>query len=310
MNPRRTLCLGVFIGSVVLFSQVALAEVRLPSVVINEIMFDPADQLGTDDDYEWIELYNTTNQPISLVGWTLNDISLAGTIAAHDYAIVARQDRSDPDQDGEFFTAYYNDEHGHLIRSLVLDLLNAPLRMEGDEFEIELHGPQGQDIDEAEFHPAPGGGGDGSSLERILTLYEPEHGQFAPSNPEADHGSPAAQNSVAAVTLRPWVPEEEIARGDSLIVFEQYRNNTATTIQGFVYREAVLADSSRVGVGPPEEILIPAGETLELRRAFYVSRACPLGLTRYRAAIGAEGRSINSAFDEFIVATGDQVLYR
>jgi len=39
-----------------------------PSILINELLYDPA---GTDTGKEWIELYNTTNSEINLKGWKL-----------------------------------------------------------------------------------------------------------------------------------------------------------------------------------------------------------------------------------------------
>jgi len=46
----------------------------LGDVVINEFVSDP-----TDNDVEWIELYNTTNQAIDLIGWTIEEGSGAQT---------------------------------------------------------------------------------------------------------------------------------------------------------------------------------------------------------------------------------------
>ncbi len=53
-------------------------------VVINELVSDP-----TDEEEEWVELYNTTQQEILLTGWTLEDgskrkISLNGTLGTED----------------------------------------------------------------------------------------------------------------------------------------------------------------------------------------------------------------------------------
>lgn len=64
-------------------------------VVINEVAW-----MGTTVSYadEWIELYNTTGQSISLSGWTLRatdgepNISLSGTIEPHGYFLLERTD--------------------------------------------------------------------------------------------------------------------------------------------------------------------------------------------------------------------------
>lgn len=68
-----------------------------PDVVINEIAW-----MGTayDANDEWIELYNNTDTPIDLTGWTLQaadgtpGITLAGTMPAHDYFLLERTDDS------------------------------------------------------------------------------------------------------------------------------------------------------------------------------------------------------------------------
>src|SRR5215467_5446962 len=41
-------------------------------VVIDEIMADPSPQIGLPNN-EWIELKNTSNQPIDLQGWRIGD---------------------------------------------------------------------------------------------------------------------------------------------------------------------------------------------------------------------------------------------
>jgi hypothetical protein len=42
-------------------------------IVINEIMYNPPASMGDDDFYEWIELYNNSNNAVNLSGWKLLD---------------------------------------------------------------------------------------------------------------------------------------------------------------------------------------------------------------------------------------------
>lgn len=42
------------------------------SVVINEVLYDPL-EVGDEPAGEWVELFNRTDQPVSLMGWTLGD---------------------------------------------------------------------------------------------------------------------------------------------------------------------------------------------------------------------------------------------
>ncbi|WP_423224762.1 lamin tail domain-containing protein [Candidatus Amarolinea aalborgensis] len=63
------------------------------SVVINEVEYDTV-QAGSDTDYEWFELYNTSDAALTLSGWRIGDNSSQDvipdlTIAAHGFVIVA-----------------------------------------------------------------------------------------------------------------------------------------------------------------------------------------------------------------------------
>jgi len=63
-------------------------------LVVNEIHYNPASSQGTDDLYEFLEIYNTTTAAIDLTGLTLesgtNVVDLSGnTIAANDFVVVA-----------------------------------------------------------------------------------------------------------------------------------------------------------------------------------------------------------------------------
>ncbi|RMF39005.1 MAG: DUF11 domain-containing protein, partial [Chloroflexi bacterium] len=64
-------------------------------VVINEVAWMGTTASAAD---EWIELYNTTDRPITLTGWTLRsddgspNISLDGVIPAHGYYLIERTD--------------------------------------------------------------------------------------------------------------------------------------------------------------------------------------------------------------------------
>lgn len=68
-------------------------------VLITEVLFDPGPTAmqGTDADNEWVEVYNGTNAPIDLQGWSIGDGVATDTIAtasltlpAGEYLIVTR----------------------------------------------------------------------------------------------------------------------------------------------------------------------------------------------------------------------------
>ena len=62
-------------------------------VLIHEVEYD-AVQSGTDTAYEWFELYNATNQTITLTNWTISDaissdVIPTAVISPHDFIVVA-----------------------------------------------------------------------------------------------------------------------------------------------------------------------------------------------------------------------------
>ena len=66
------------------------------TVVINEIMYHPAD---TEEQLEWVELYNQLSVDLDLSGWTVRggidfDFPEGSTIGGGEYLVVARS----PDQ--------------------------------------------------------------------------------------------------------------------------------------------------------------------------------------------------------------------
>ncbi|MCF6237719.1 MAG: lamin tail domain-containing protein, partial [Candidatus Marinimicrobia bacterium] len=56
---------------------------------MNEIHYNPASSQGSDNDYEFVELYNTTAAAMDLTGWFLNDVALDVTIDADSFVVVA-----------------------------------------------------------------------------------------------------------------------------------------------------------------------------------------------------------------------------
>ncbi len=286
-------------------------EAELPPVLINEIMYDPAAALGEDNDYEWVELYNTTSSAIDLHGWTLNNAPLSALLPAHSYLIVARQDISDPDRDQAFFSAYYNPGNGYFAITAVADMKNISLGLEGDEFEIALRDPFGDEIDEAQFYPPPGGHGDGTALERIFTQPGAENSRFLPSLDPLRNGGPAEQSSRSPFRVEVSLLTPNPNCGDSLIALETLTNDSSQEFTVTLQRHACFASGPTLPVGPPEGIHLPPATQLTQRRAYYIPEQCPPGDAHYRVAFGPGcGRSVGSVFDEFIVATGDEGIRR
>ncbi len=90
-------------ATLVAFQEAAVAARNTPTifaanpgdVVINEVAWAGTTASSFD---EWIELYNTTDQTVSLTGWRLQsadsgpDITLSGSIPPHDYYLIERTD--------------------------------------------------------------------------------------------------------------------------------------------------------------------------------------------------------------------------
>jgi hypothetical protein len=62
-------------------------------VVINEVQYD-ATQPGTDAPFEWVELFNSINEPVELVGWIISDNYGSDPIPSlilppHGFAVIA-----------------------------------------------------------------------------------------------------------------------------------------------------------------------------------------------------------------------------
>lgn len=76
------------------------------AILINEIAWMGTSVSPTD---EWIELYNDSNEPVSVEGWTLEDnnalaIELTGTIRQGGFAVLERTD--DGSVEGKAFLTY------------------------------------------------------------------------------------------------------------------------------------------------------------------------------------------------------------
>lgn len=80
--------LAITIGLLVHDAKPARADT--PAVIINEIMYHPSSDVDND---EFLELYNTTANPIDLTGWCFTagiTLCFSGvTIQAHDYIVVS-----------------------------------------------------------------------------------------------------------------------------------------------------------------------------------------------------------------------------
>lgn len=82
-----------------IFSAISIAFALLyrpafGEVVINEIMYNPSDDQGPDDDYEYIELHNTGAEAVNLSGWAFTEgiyfTFPTYVLPAGDYVVVCK----------------------------------------------------------------------------------------------------------------------------------------------------------------------------------------------------------------------------
>lgn len=125
------------------------------SVQITEIMYDPE---GSDTDYEWLEIHNTSGSSVDLDEWAfyenetnhgINDAGDGLTLASDGRAVIARN------VDG--FSSRYS-SFSALLTESVFSLVN------GGE-SIALTNPAGDVVGEVPYDPDTGAGGDGNSLQ-------------------------------------------------------------------------------------------------------------------------------------------------
>ena len=90
---------------------VLCVSISYAQVVINEFLYNP---VGTDSDQEWIELYNSSTQTLSVDGWMIQRdnnspnewktvITLSGLIVSHAFLIITRNQSLFPTLDEDIF---------------------------------------------------------------------------------------------------------------------------------------------------------------------------------------------------------------
>ncbi|NAS89324.1 hypothetical protein C4E24_06250 [ANME-1 cluster archaeon AG-394-G21] len=124
-------------------------------VKINEIMYNPSTEQGSDANMEWIELYNNDTEAVNISGWTIDDNPISEIVMEPgDYAVLARNKTA------------FEDYYGALpcpVIDVTLVLKNDP----GDT--IVLGNSTGAEIDNVTYNSSWGADGNGKTLERTAT---------------------------------------------------------------------------------------------------------------------------------------------
>ena len=151
-------------------------------VRINEIMYNPSTDQGSDANMEWIELYNNDAEAINISDWTIDGNQIADMVMEPgDYVVLARNKTA--------FDAYYG-----ALSCPVIDVTFV-LANSGDT--IVLENSTGAEVDNVTYNASLGADGNGKTLERNAKGVWKES--------LADGGTPCKLNSVTVVVpYSPW----------------------------------------------------------------------------------------------------------
>ena len=167
-------------------------------VVINEIMYNPS---GSDNNHEWIEIYNDGNEEINLDDWRFNE-------ADSDHRLTLEQGENmliEPDeyilivQNTGTFLEDHEDYEGKILDSS-FSLSNA------GEY-LALKNSDGEIMDEVEYSNEWGNGEQGFSLELIHPNLDNEIGENWDSS-ENEGGTPGEQNSIFDEGVNDFIMQE------------------------------------------------------------------------------------------------------
>ena len=191
----REIALKTITGLLCLFTFLVPAASTFANVVISEIMYHPPQRL--DDQYEFLELYNTAASEINLQDWVIDGIGftfpVGASIGPNEYLVLA--------SDSNAFQATYGFEPNYVY--------TGKLRNYGETLKVlDANSIVVDEVDYGTYPPWPVTPDElGPSLERI----DPTQNGNTPRNwrasiAPAEHTA-GALNSVNAAGLPPWISD-------------------------------------------------------------------------------------------------------
>lgn len=279
-------------------------------VFINEIMYHPHDTLGDPDDYQWIELYNATDQILQLQGWTLNGFTLPQSrIAPHGFVVIARQDTSDPDGDGEYYSKIYKRENGfphHQTTIIDAEDHDFGLLQPGQRVTLDLHDEEQVLRDEITYIESMGGNGDGPSLEKVVSFYPHAENLWRPSTREWRIGTPSLQNSAVAVRTLVYQEREEYERGEILRIVTGIINRSRLSISGILQTRAIDPQENERIIEAGMPFSIPAGGSRRFVQTWRIPDGAPEGQWLLKQVTRDQNQSVAPEIVEFTLGTVDE----
>ncbi len=151
-------------------------------LVINEIMYNPPEEIGSDADLEWLETYNNATYAENLTGWILQcdskSKSLSGELSSNSYLVFAK-DRT------QFYTYYSS--------SITTDSQTCSLNNDGDTIKLIFNDSEIYHEEIVTYSPSWGADGTGYSLEKKNPSTDNISTNWAES--KAYSGTPGARNN-------------------------------------------------------------------------------------------------------------------
>lgn len=241
-----------------LLTPAALAQVPLPSVVINEIMYHPPNDR---DDLQWVEVRNAGTTPVALRGWELRQgvkftFTNATELAAGAALVVARDL-------GAFLTHYGTN-------GTVLGEFRGRLK-HGRE-RLDLVDATGHLVDSVTYADRPpwptSPDGAGASLERLSARAPGDDANnWAPSllpRLQRAGGSPGQTNTAAVDNLPPVISAVTVAPivvGQPTVITFEVADPDGVQEAGLSYRFLGAGTGADRGPGRPEAVELVAQRT-------------------------------------------------
>jgi spore coat protein CotH len=194
-SASREIALKIIAGVLCLFTFLMPVASTFANVVISEIMYHPPQRL--DDQYEFLELYNTVSSEVNLQNWIIDGIGFTfpagASIGPNAYLVLAA--------DSNAFQATYGFEPNYVY--------TGKLRNYGEALKVlDANSTVLDEVDYATYPPWPVTPDElGPSLERI----DPTQNGNTPRNWRASIApakhTAGALNSVNAAGLPPWISD-------------------------------------------------------------------------------------------------------
>ena len=199
------------LGTVVLLLSFQFATANM---YITEIMPSPT---ITDNDGEWIEIYNAGDEEVNLSNWTLDGNDFDDTVlGSKEYLVIARELVDGDDEDTDSFQSYWGED---------INAVDGSFSLTSEDTVTLTNGEYTEEVS----YDSSWGGSNGRSIER-LSLTEWEEGDV--------DGSPG-EGSFLLVS----VTEENSSEGDVVVYITV--ENSAPQI---VWLNITTDDSSAEGV--------------------------------------------------------------